>query len=67
MGREKSFKMAIFPIFGLKWDIIAYSTLTAEGKEAAMNGMSRTGFQLSLDITFIPASLIVEFVFPPLK
>ena len=66
-GREKSLKMAIFPIFGLKWGIIAHNTLTAEGKQAAMNGMNRTGSQLSFDITFIPVSLMVEFVFPPLK
>ena len=43
-------KIAIFPIFGLKWDIIAHSTLTTKGKQAATNGMNRTGMQLSLHI-----------------
>ena len=59
--------MAVFPIFDLKLDITAHSTLTAEGKQAATNGMNRTDIQLSFDIYFIPASLMVEFVFPPLK
>ena len=66
-GREKSLKMAVFPIFGLKWDIIAHSTITTEGKQAATTVMNRTGFQLSFDTTFITVSLMVEFVFPPLK
>ena len=59
--------MAVFPIFDLKWDITAYSTLTAEWKEAATNGMNRTGIQLSFVTVFIPVSLILEFVFPTLK
>ena len=66
-GCEKSLKMAFFQTFGVKWDIISHNTLTAEGKQAATNGMDRTGIQLSLDTTFIPVSLMVEFVFPSLK
>ena len=64
---EKSLKMAVFLIFDLKWDIIAHSTLTSEGKQAAMNGMNRTCIQLSFDTTFIPVSLMIKWVFPPLK
>ena len=59
--------MAVFVFFGLKWDIIANSTLTAEGKQEATNGMNRTGVHLSFDTTFIPVSLMVELVFPSLK
>ena len=33
----------------------------------ATHGMNRTGIQLSFDTTFIPVSLVVEFVFSPLK
>ena len=63
-GREKSLKMTVFPIFGLKWDIIGHSTLADEGKEASRNGMNRTGIQFSFDATFSLVSLMVELVFP---
>ena len=53
-----------FSDFGLKWDIIGYSTLTAEGQQASRNGMKRTAIQLSFDATFIPVSLILECVLP---
>ena len=67
-GRQKSLKMTVFfSIFGLKWDIIAHSTLTYEWKPTVMNEMNRTGIQLSFDITFIPVSLMVKCVFPYLK
>ena len=59
--------MTIFPIFGLKWDIIAHSTFTYEWKQAAMTEMNRTGIQLSFDTTFMPVSLMVKCVFPSLK
>ena len=62
-----SMKMTLFPIFGLKWNIIAHSTLTYEWKPAAMNEMNRTGIQLSFDITFMPVSLMVKLVFSSLK
>ena len=54
--------MSVFPIFGLKWDVITHSTLAAEQKQAATNGMDRTGVHLSFAIatTFIPVSLMVE-------
>ena len=51
--------MAVLPIFGLNWDIIGHSTLTAEGKQAAKNEMNRNGIHLSFDTIFIPVSLVV--------
>ena len=42
LPRDK-LKMAVFPIFGLKWNIIAHNTLTTEGKQATTNGMNRIG------------------------
>ena len=59
-GRENPLKMSIFPIFGLKWDIIAHSTLPSEKKQAAMNEMNKNGIQLSFDTTFIHVSLMVK-------
>ena len=52
-------KMSVLAIFGLKWDIIAHSTLTTEGKQAATNRMNRTGIQLSFDTAFITVSPVV--------
>ena len=66
LPRDK-LKMAVFPIFGLKWNIIAHNTLTTEGKQAATNEMNRTGIQPSFDTIFIPVSLTEECVFPSLK
>ena len=66
-GCEKSLKMAVLPIFGLSWDIIGHSTLTAERKQLEKNEMNRNGIQLSFDTIFILVSLVVEWVFPSLK
>ena len=41
--------------------------MTAEGKNAAMNGMNATGIQLPFDTTFISVSLMEEWVFSKRK
>ena len=66
-GLEKWLEMAVFYIFGLKWDIIAHCTLTDGRKQVAMNGINSTGIQLPFDTTFISVSLMVGWVLPSLK
>ena len=53
-----------FSYFWPKMRHIAHITLTTEGRT---NEMNRSGIQISLDTTFIPVSLMVEWVFPFLK
>ena len=60
-------KMAVFPIFGQKSNIIAHNTLTTEVKQAATNGMNRAGVQLPFDTTIIPVSFMMKGAFPSLK
>ena len=59
--------MAGFPIFGIKWGVIAHNTSTTVRKRAVANPMNKTGIQLSFDATFIPVSLMAEWVFSFLK
>ena len=66
LAHEK-LKAAVFPVFDLKWDIIAHSTLSTEVKQVATNGVNRNGIQLSFDTTFLPVSLMLEWVIQSLK
>ena len=63
-GRKKSLKIQFPPIFGLKWDKSAQNRWTTEKKKG---GEYKTDIQLLFDITFISASVIVEWVLPAVK
>ena len=54
--------MAVLPIFGQKWDIIAHNTRTITRKKLVTNGMNVTTIQLSFGTPFTAIFLTDEFV-----